>query len=45
MKQYNAPEVKIAGKASEIVLGWPGTGIDVVDEVLVPSFEFAPDGK
>ena len=45
MKEYNTPEVKIAGKASDIVLGWPGAGIDVMNEVLLPASEFLSDGQ
>jgi hypothetical protein len=44
-KEYNAPEAKIAGKANEVVLGWPGGGIDVMNEFLVGNSEFSSDDE
>jgi hypothetical protein len=42
-KVYNAPDVKTAGEAQEVVLGLPGGGIDIVNEFQLGNSEFSDD--
>jgi hypothetical protein len=41
--QYVAPELKLVGEASEVVLGMPGPGGDLIGEAIVAEMEFQAD--
>jgi hypothetical protein len=41
--QYVAPELKLVGEASEVVLGCPGPGGDMIGESIVGDMEFQAD--
>ena len=42
-EQYMMPELRIVGKANEVVLGSLGVGGDIRDELLIPDSEFQTD--
>ncbi len=42
-KQYVAPQLQLAGEASEVILGFGGGGGDFFSEFMVPDGEFNPD--
>jgi hypothetical protein len=41
--QYVVPELKLVGEASEVVLGMPGPGGDLIGEAIVAEMEFQAD--
>lgn len=42
-EQYEAPELKLVGDASDVVLGALGVGADFAGQVLVQEMEFEAD--
>lgn len=42
-EQYTAPQLKLVGNASEVILGTLHVGDDIVNQILVPDMEFAED--
>ena len=41
--EYAAPELKLVGETSQVILGLPGVGGDPDGEIFVPDFEFQAD--
>ena len=41
--EYAAPELKLVGETSQVVLGIPGVGGDPDGQNIVPDFEFQTD--
>lgn len=41
--EYAAPELKLAGETSDVVLGIPGVGGDYDGQDYIPEFEFYED--
>jgi len=42
-EEYAAPELKLVGETTEVVLGIPGIGGDYDSQDFVPDFEFCAD--
>lgn len=42
-EQYTAPQLKLVGNASEVILGVIHVGDDFLSEILVTDMEFAED--
>lgn len=42
-KQYEAPELTLIGQADEVVMGYPGVGLEGGSERVSPDFEFEQD--
>ena len=41
-RNYEAPELTVIGQAGEVVMGNPGSGLDIPDQ-SAPDFEFEHD--
>lgn len=42
-EQYTAPQLKLVGNASEVILGSLAVGDDLLSQILIPEMEFAED--
>jgi len=42
-EQYTAPELKLVGQASDVVMGMTDIGSDYAGEIYIPSMDFQAD--